>query len=247
MIDTATDFALVADPFIPPGSYDELPPREQPAQRMMDASAEALADSELLSLVFGNRSSVQSLSLSRRLLATYGSLRELAQAPLAEIMQQPGVGTATACAIVAALQMGRRVNQTTVSDRPHLGNPAEVNDFFQATLRDKQQEEMHVLMLDSRHKLLRDVVCTIGLVDRAQSHAREVFREAIRANCTRVILVHNHPGGDPTPSPQDVECTRGLIAAGKIIGIEVLDHVIIGMRSPAHPQPYVSMRAVGLM
>ena len=233
----------------PPGPPDfpYLPASEQPAQRLMDASAEALSDGELLSLVLGNKTPEQSLGLSRRLLAMFGSLRELATVPLSELLKIKGVGKATACAIQAALQMGRRLQQHVGNDKPHLKAPAEVADYLLPVLRDKAQEEMHVLLLDSRHRLLRDVLATIGLADRSQTHAREVFREAIRANCTRIILAHNHPAGDPTPSSQDLECTRGLEAAGKVIGIEVLDHVIIGERTPAHPQPWFSLRTSGLM
>lgn len=232
-------------PSVPDSQY--LPPSEQPAQRLMDASAEALSDGELLSLVLGTKSPEQSLSLSRRLLVMFGSLRELATVPLAELLKIKGVRKSTACAIQAALQMGRRLQQHVGNDKPHMGSPKEVADYLLPILRDKSQEELHVLLLDSRHRLLRDVLATIGLADRSQTHAREVFREAIRANCTRIILAHNHPAGDPTPSPQDVECTRGLEAAGKVIGIEVLDHVIVGDRTPAHPQPWTSMRNTGLM
>jgi len=233
----------------PPGPPDfpYLPASEQPAQRLMDASAEALSDGELLSLVLGNKTPEQSLGLSRRLLAMFGSLRELATVPLSELLKIKGVGKATACAIQAAMHLGRRLQQHVGNDKPHMSTPTEVAEYMLPTLRDKAQEEMHVLLLDSRHRLLRDVLCTIGLVDRSQVHAREVFREAVRANCTRIIMVHNHPGGDCSPSPQDVECTRGLVAAGKVVGIEVLDHVVLGLRTPARPQPWFSLRQGGLM
>jgi len=230
-----------------PSDFPYLPASEQPAQRLMDASAEALSDGELLSLVLGNKTPAQSLGLSRRLLAMFGSLRELATVPLAELLRIKGVGKSTACAIQAALHLGRRLQQHVGNDKPHMGAPSEVAEYMLPLLRDKPHEELHVLLLDSRHRLLRDVLCTIGLVDRSQTHAREVFREAIRANCSRIILVHNHPGGDATPSPQDVECTRLMVAAGKVIGIELLDHVVLGLRTPACPQPWFSLRQGGLL
>jgi DNA repair protein RadC len=132
-------------------------------------------------------------------------------------------------------------------DKPKLESPSDVAQLLRPVLASKEQEEFHVLLLDTKNRLTHDKVVTVGLVDRSQIHAREVFRAAIRANCSRTILVHNHPSNDPTPSAQDSACTRELVAAGKIIGIEVLDHVIIGMRSPTRAKDYLSFREEGLL
>lgn len=132
-------------------------------------------------------------------------------------------------------------------NKPKVGDPALVADLMRPVFIDKLQEEMWALHLDSRNNVITMNLITIGLADRSQVHSREVFREAIVKNACRVIIVHNHPAGDPTPSPQDVECTRGLVAAGKIIGIEVIDHVIIGKKNNLRINDYVSMKAGGLM
>ena len=132
-------------------------------------------------------------------------------------------------------------------ERPKIRTAADTADLLRPMLAGKPQEELWVLLLDSRNGLIAMHPCTIGLVDRSQSHAREVFRDAIQQGCSRLLLAHNHPSGDPIPSPQDVESTRGLASVGRLIGIEVLDHVIIGARTPTRERDYASLRELGLM
>lgn len=132
-------------------------------------------------------------------------------------------------------------------ERPRLDTPVRVADLMRPLLRDRPQEEMHVLLLDTRRCLLADECATVGLVDRSQVHPREVFRAAICRNSSSIILVHNHPGGDPTPSPADLASTRDLVAAGKVVGIEVLDHVVLGRRTESRPKDYVSFREEDLL
>ena len=227
----------------------DLPAHERPRERLWRQGADALSDAELLAILLRTGARRRSaVDVARDLLARFDHrLEALAAAAPVELKAAPGVGAAKAVSVLAAFALARRLQATGQADRPHLGSPAEVANWLRETLRGKAQEEFHVLLLDSRHRLLRDVLATLGLADRSQAHAREVFREAIRENCTRIILAHNHPAGDPTPSPQDVECTRGLVAAGKVVGIEVLDHVVLGARTPAHPCDYTSLRTAGLM
>jgi DNA repair protein RadC len=138
--------------------------------------------------------------------------------------------------------------QYVAEDRPRLETPADVAGLMRPVLAGKNQEEFHVLLVDTKHRLVGDELVTIGLLDRTQVHAREVFRSAIsRGNCSRLILVHQHPSGDPTPSAQDIASTRDLVAAGKIIGIEVIDHVILGKRSQSRPRDYLSFREESLL
>ena len=227
----------------------DLPAHERPRERLWQLGADALGDAELLAILLRTGARQRSaVEVARGLLARFDHrLETLAAAPPAELAAQPGVGTAKAVAVLAAFALARRLQAAGQADRPHLGGPAAVADWLRERLRGKAQEEFHVLLLDSRHRLLRDVLATIGLADRSQSHAREVFRAAIRENCCQVILGHNHPAGDPSPSPQDVECTRLLTAAGKVVGIEIIDHVILGARTPSHPRDYTSLREAGLM
>jgi DNA repair protein RadC len=135
------------------------------------------------------------------------------------------------------------------AERPRLSSPAEVANLLRPLLFAKVQEECHVLLLDTRNRLIRDETVTVGLADRSQLHPREIFRAAIRCEggCTRIILAHGHPSGDATPSAQDMQVTRQLAEAGKILGIEVVDHVIIGRKSPSRERDYVSLREEGEM
>jgi DNA repair protein RadC len=132
-------------------------------------------------------------------------------------------------------------------ERPRLQGPADVAALLRPVLAGKQQEEFHVLLLDAKHGLIADELVTVGLVDRSQVHAREVFRVAIRESCARIVLAHNHPSGDPTPSAEDIACTRDLVAAGKIVGIEVMDHLVLGARTPGRIKDYLSFREESLL
>ena len=133
------------------------------------------------------------------------------------------------------------------AERPDLSSPKKVADLLRPVFADKVQEESHVLLLDTRNRLIRDEVVTIGLADRSQLHSREVFRAAIRCDggCTRIILVHSHPSGDPTPSPQDIAVTRQIAEAGRIVGIELIDHVILGRKSVSRDRDFLSLREAG--
>ena len=133
------------------------------------------------------------------------------------------------------------------AERPKIRHAADAVALLRPLFKEKPQEELWVLLLDTRNHLIEAHPCTVGLADRSQTHAREVFRCAIHANSARLILAHNHPSGDPMPSPQDVECTRGLVSAGKIIGIEVMDHVVLGVRTPSRDRDWLSLRELGLM
>jgi len=229
--------------------YPGDPPEpETPASRLAESGAEYLSDAELLSLLLSSRmSSRRSLALARDLLCAHGGLRPLADLTVGELSRFSGIGRATACAIQSALAMARRLNRHVAGVRPRLETPGDVGAYLGPSIRGRHQEEFHALLLDTKHALLRDERITVGLVDRSQVHAREVFRRAIRESCSRIILVHNHPSGDPTPSAQDIACTKNLAAAGKIVGIEVLDHVIIGERTRDRPREWVSLRGEGLL
>ena len=225
-----------------------LPPCEDPASRLMEGSANYLSDAELLALVIGrNMAAAKALDTARILLIRAGSLRQLARLSVVELSRLPGIGRSTACAITGALAMGSRLTAPEPGTRPQLEAPLAVAEYCRSAFLGKEQEEFHVLLLDAKHVLLRDQLVTIGLLDRSQVHAREVFRTAIRESCARIILAHNHPSGDPTPSSQDIACTRDLTAAGKIIGIEVLDHVIVGIPSGSRSRYWCSLREQNLM
>jgi DNA repair protein RadC len=157
-----------------------------------------------------------------------GFLRRLATLPPGILESQPGIGLATATRIVAALELGRRAASETGGGEGPLRGPADVFARIGPLLRDLQQEEFHALLLNTQHRVIRDVLVTRGILDASLIHPREVFRPAIVESAAGVILVHNHPSGDPAPSQEDRAVTRQLVAAGATVGIPILDHVIVG-------------------
>lgn len=227
----------------------ELPGHERPRERLLASGPEALSDTELLAILLRTGTRGRSaLELARELLLNFGGgLNSLAAAGVGELRGLRGIGAAKAVEVVAAFTLARRLAAQPGRRRPRIEGPADVAALLREKLRLKAQEEFHVLLLDAKHHVLRDECVTVGLADRSQVHAREVFRPAIRESCTAVILAHNHPSGDPTPSPQDLECTKSLTAAGRVIGISVLDHVIIGRAGLAGDREFVSFREANLL
>lgn len=227
----------------------EMPDQERPRERLEAAGAHSLSDTELLAILLRTgRAGRSVIDVARDVLTTFGGdLSRIAMASLTELQQIRGIGRAKAIEIRAAFTLAHRLSTREKHQRPKLESPAAVADLMREHFRPKKQEEFHALLLDTKHSLLRDECITVGLVDRSQVHAREVFRNAIRESCSRIILTHNHPSGDPTPSAQDISCTKNLVSAGKIVGIQILDHVIIGARTAERPRDYLSMREENLM
>ena len=133
------------------------------------------------------------------------------------------------------------------TQRPLLQSPEDTARLMRPVLTPCEQEQMHALLLDAKNGLIADVLLTIGLADRTQVAPREAYREAIRLSCSRIILIHNHPSGDPTPSAQDIAATRQLVEAGKIIGIEIVDHVVLGTRTQTRLRDFVSFRQENML
>lgn len=208
----------------------ELPSAERPRERLKQHGPHALSAIELVAILFGSGSEGRSsLDLARDVLgASQGSLRRLASRPVASLTSVRGVGAARAIAVHAALELGRRM----VAEQREEGAPMrEARDVYNAyanRLEDIPVEEFHVATLDAQHRLENDILVTRGILNSSLVHAREVFRQAIAENAYAVILIHNHPSGDPTPSPEDKVVTTQLVSAGKLLGIDVLDHIIVG-------------------
>ncbi len=221
----------------------DLSVRDRPRARLQHQGPEALTTAELLSLILGTGVKGQSsLDAATAILrSTGGSLRALATRPGAALRVSRGIGAARIAAIQALCELGRRYASETRAEGPPLKQSQDVYAFYAARLEDLPVEEFHVAILDARHRIDHDVLVSRGLVDSAPVHAREVFRSAIAANACAVVLVHNHPSGDPEPSSQDHAITRSLTAAGKMLGIEVLDHVIIGRKR------YISFADAGIL
>ena len=208
----------------------ELPRAERPRERLIDLGARALTATELLAILIGSGGARRSaLALAHDVLATTdGSLRRLSAQPVAALTTIHGLGGARAMAIHAALELGRRLSIEARDDGAPLRSPRDVWTAFAPRLEDLPVEEFHVAVLDSQHRLDRDITVTRGILNSSLVHPREVFREAIAERAAAIILVHNHPSGDPTPSPDDRAITSQLVAAGRLLDIPVADHVVIG-------------------
>ncbi|MFL5576515.1 MAG: DNA repair protein RadC [Gemmatimonadaceae bacterium] len=207
-----------------------MPPSERPRERLKHLGAQALSSAELLALVLGTGARRRSaLAVGQEVLAgAGGSLRRLAAQPVAALTALDGVGTARAVTIHAALELGRRAALEARDEGAPVRSPRDVFELFAPRLEDLPVEEFHVAVLDSQHRLERDVTVTRGILNSSLVHPREVFREAIAERAAAIILVHNHPSGDPAPSADDRAVTEQLAAAGRLLDIPVHDHVIIG-------------------
>ena len=219
----------------------DLPQGERPRERLEHYGAGALSSSELLAIILrvgtGGENVVR---VAERLLARYEGLPGLAQATVSELCQEKGIGPAKAVQIKAALELGRRLLVTAPHERPQMRSPADAANLLMAEMSLLPQEHLRTVLLDTRNRVLSIPTVYIGSLNAAQVRVGEMFREAIRANCAAMIVVHNHPSGDPTPSPEDVQVTRMIVEAGSLLNIDVLDHLIIGR------QRFVSLKERGL-
>jgi DNA repair protein RadC len=201
---------------------------DRPRERLTRFGAEALSDAELLALVLrtGDRRR-DSLALARELLTRHGGLRGLARATGPELRAADGVGPVKGASLLAALEIGRRVASRELQPGEPIRSPADLWQHFGARLRDASHEQFLVVLLDGRHRVLRSEPVSRGTLTASLVHPREVFRPAIREAAAALVLVHNHPSGDPTPSREDREITARLVRAGELLGIPVLDHVVV--------------------
>jgi len=182
-----------------------------------------------------------SLDLASEVLLRYGgSLRRLGAADPRELAATPGIGPARACAMVAAFELGRRTSAEPARRSARIRGPRDVYLRLGPTLRDRRQEEFWAIYLDTQNRILSERRITVGLLNSSLVHPREVFAPAISLAAASCILAHNHPSGDPSPSPEDVQVTRQIVEAGSLMNIDVLDHLIIGR------QRFVSMKERGL-
>jgi DNA repair protein RadC len=208
----------------------ELPLSERPRERLARHGAARLSTIELLSLVIGSGSGRNSsLGLAHEVLGQMGgSLRRIASEPIASLTAVPGIGSARAVAVHAALELGRRMMNETRQEGVTVRSAVDIYRVFGPRVEDLPVEEFHIGILDAQQRIDKDVLVSRGTLNSSLVHPREVFREAIAERAATIVLVHNHPSGDPTPSADDLRVTAQLIAAGTILGIRVLDHLVIG-------------------
>lgn len=221
----------------------ELPPSERPRERLESHGASRLSTIELLAILIGSGDRHRSsLTVAQQVLVSRGgSLRRIASEPVPALTTVGGIGRAKAVLIHAALELGRRMLQETRQEGMLVRSPHDVFQLFGPRLEDLPVEEFHVAVLDAQHRLQRDIMVSRGILNSSLVHPREVFREAIAERAASVVLVHNHPSGDPNPSLDDREITDQLVASGEIVGIPVRDHIVVGRGR------YVSFVESGLM
>lgn len=207
-----------------------MPVAERPRERLALHGANRLSAIELLAIVLGTgRGGQSSIELAHEVMArSGGSLRRIAADPVASLTDVAGIGRARAVTIHASLELGRRMMLETREEGVAIRSPRDVFRMFAPRLEDLPVEEFHVAVLDAQHRVERDITITRGILNSSLVHPREVFREAIAERAAALILVHNHPSGDPTPSPDDRLVTQQLVAAGQLLDIPVHDHVIVG-------------------
>jgi DNA repair protein RadC len=220
-----------------------LPPAERPRERLWSLGPAALTTVELLAILLGTGTGGRTaLDLAADLLEVgAGSLRRVAMRPRAELLQIEGIGAGKGGRLLAAFEVGARLAGEDRPAAPRIREPEDVARLFQPRLRDLQVEEFHLLALDSQSQVLRQVLVTRGLLNSSLVHPREVFRAAIAEAAAGIIVVHNHPSGDPTPSAEDRTVTRQLAEAGRLLDLPLYDHVVIA------GDRYISFATAGLL
>jgi DNA repair protein RadC len=219
----------------------DLASSDRPRERLAEIGAEALSDAELLAILL--RSGIEGLNviqMAQKILVDHGGLVGLHRAPYEELTRVHGVGPAKAAQLKAAIELGRRLSIADVGERPTIQCPEDAAALVGYEMGALEQEHLRVILLDTRNNVIKIVEIYKGSLNASSVRIGEIFRDAIRMNAASIILIHNHPSGDPTPSPEDVSVTKAIITAGELMGIEVLDHLIIGKNA------FISMKAKGM-
>jgi len=224
----------------------DLPASERPRERLVANGADALKNSELIAILLRTgMKGVSAIQVAEQLLQKFGSLDKLSRASLEDLRQIKGVGRDKAIALKSAFTLARRMALELREEGMTLDNPESIASLLREENRAYEVEHFQVVLLNTRRKLIRIDLVSQGTLDTILVHPREVFKSAIGASASAIVLVHNHPSGDPTPSEADVKVTRDLIRAGQLLKIEVLDHVILGRRSQERSKDYSSLRELG--
>ncbi len=224
----------------------DQPAGERPRERLIEHGAMALSAAELIAiLVRTGLRGTNALDIGRQLVQKFGSLGALARASVDDLQCIRGIGPDKAVTLVAAFTLGSKIAEELHRESPVLDKPQNIAELLREQNRLKTVETFQILLLTTRRKLIRVEQVSQGLLDTILVHPREVFHSAIAARASAIVLVHNHPSGDPTPSEADIKVTRDLIRAGQLLKIEVLDHVILGRATVDRPKDYSSLRELG--
>lgn len=220
----------------------DLPAADRPRERLAQAGASSLNNAELLAILLRvGIAGENAVRVAERMLAQLGHLAGLHRATYADLCSVKGIGPAKAAQLIAAIELGRRIATTATADRPAINSPADAANLLMYQMAALDQEYLFVILLDTRNRVLgAPLEVYHGSLSTSLIRVGEVFREAIKCNAAGLIVAHNHPSGDPSPSPEDVAVTRALVEAGKLLDIEVLDHLVIGRHR------FVSLKERGL-
>lgn len=219
----------------------DMPENERPRERLMRVGARVLSNAELLAILMRTGVGGENvLRLAERLLARFEGLPGIARASLAELRTVNGIGPAKAVEIKAAIELGRRLMAAAPEERPRVTSPADAANLLMSEMMLLEQEELRVILLDTRNHVLRVKTVYKGSLNTSVVRVAELYRAAIKDNAAAIIVAHNHPSGDPSPSPEDVHVTRQIRQAGDLLDIDLLDHIVIGR------QRYVSLKERGL-
>jgi len=220
----------------------DLPVGERPRERMEQYGPEALSTAELLAIVLRvGRRGESAVHLAERLLSEFDGLPGIARARIAQLSALPGMGLAKAAQVKAAFELGKRLATSVEGPRAVVRNAADAAALVMEELRHREQECLAAIFLDTRNQVLRVRILTVGTLTGSPAHPREVFKEALAQGSASLILCHNHPSGDPTPSRDDITLTGRMVKAGEVMGVPVVDHIIIGEGR------YVSLKEAGRM
>ncbi|HEY1172389.1 MAG TPA: DNA repair protein RadC [Verrucomicrobiae bacterium] len=224
----------------------DLPDTERPRERLLLHGADALRHAELIAILLRTgMKGYSAIQIAEQLMVKFGSLNRLALASVDELRKVKGVGRDKAIALKAAFTLAQRMAKELQYESPVLDNPESIANLLREENRMYEVEHFQILLLNTRRKLIRVEQISQGTLDTLLVHPREVFKLAITANASAIVLVHNHPSGDPTPSDADIRVTRDLIRAGQLLKIDVLDHIILGKRTAERSRDYTSLRELG--
>ncbi|MFD1137676.1 RadC family protein [Paenibacillus urinalis] len=207
----------------------DIPQEQRPRERMLEVGAGALSHTELLAILLRTGTKQESaIHIAQRILNEAGSLRNLVDMSVDELCQLKGIGPAKAIQLKAGIELGQRVMQTRLTERPVIRSPRDAADLLMEQLRYLQKEHFVCLFLNTKNHVIAQETLSMGSLNASIVHPREVFRAAMKCSSASIVCAHNHPSGDPAPSPEDIQLTRRLVKAGEIVGIDVLDHIVIG-------------------
>ena len=207
----------------------DLASTDRPRERLAEVGAQALSNAELLAILLRTGlPGENAVQMGQRLLLQFGGLSGLQRASFEQVSTQRGIGPAKAAQIQAAIELGRRLKSAERADRPVIHSPRDAADLVMYEMSALSQEELWVMQLDTRNQLLHTEHLYKGSLNASMVRVGELFRKALQMNAASILLIHNHPSGDPSPSPEDVNLTRAAVQAGKLLDVEVLDHLVVG-------------------